>query len=164
MKYTGGGGTFAKFEKPGDRYEGTLVATRTLPNKFQAGKSDPVADFVGKDGSKFTVRLAPTALNAAWEQAKPQPGEYIILVFERTYPSKFGQPGKEISVDIPARDGGEPQAPAAGGGSASPIEAAYAKAVELKGEAAAKQIRTAVESVEKDPAKQAAMLLKAVGA
>jgi phosphoribosylanthranilate isomerase len=44
------------------------------------------------------------------------------------------------------------------------LEAAYARAVQLKGEAAARQIRMAVESVEKDPAKQAAMLLKAVGA
>jgi len=44
------------------------------------------------------------------------------------------------------------------------VEKAYAKAVELKGEAAAKQILTAVQSVEKDLEKQAAMLWKAVGA
>jgi hypothetical protein len=44
------------------------------------------------------------------------------------------------------------------------VEAAYQKAVELKGEATVRQIRKAVESVESDPAKQAAMLLKAVGA
>jgi hypothetical protein len=44
------------------------------------------------------------------------------------------------------------------------VETAYQKVVELRGDAAAAQIRKAVESVEKDPAKQAAMLWKAVGA
>jgi hypothetical protein len=44
------------------------------------------------------------------------------------------------------------------------VEAAYEKLVELKGETAARQIRMAVESVERDLAKQRAMLLKAAGA
>jgi hypothetical protein len=44
------------------------------------------------------------------------------------------------------------------------VEAAYQKMVELKGESVARQIELAVQSVENDPAKQAAMMLKAVGA
>lgn len=43
------------------------------------------------------------------------------------------------------------------------VEAAYQKVVERKGEEAARQIRAALEVVEKDPAKQAVILLKTVG-
>lgn len=173
MKFQGGGGgAFAKFEKPGDKYAGVVAGTRELPNKFQNGAMQTVIDLVTRGGDKITVRLDKKALIDAWATAVAKcgnlTGRYVTFEFERTYQSKRGgQPGKDITVDVAdvaeqngSTIAGEAQQPTG----PSPIEEAYAKVVAARGAEQAAQIRKAVESVERDPVKQAVLLLKAVGA
>jgi len=104
-KYEASKGGYVKFQNIGDRFEGTLVGVQRKPNKFRPGTEDAVATFKRPDGTQFSVRLSQTSLVDAWTQAQPQPGERVVLTFERTYPTNFGNPGKDISVDIPSRDG-----------------------------------------------------------
>lgn len=103
-KYTSSGGeSYVKFQNVGDRHEGTLIGSQQKPNKFKPGTSDIVALFKRSDGTQFSVRITQTALLDAWYTANPKSGEYVIFTFEKLYPSKFGNPGKDISVDIPSR-------------------------------------------------------------
>jgi hypothetical protein len=169
MKYSGGGGgVFVKFEKIGDKHAGTVTGTREIANKMNVGTMQTVVDVVKADGTKITVALGPKALQAAWANAVAANGGSLVgrkvaFEFESTYkPKNGGNLGKEISVDVEDGGGSSPATAALPTGDAAEIEAAYKVAVEKKGEAGAAQILKAVQSVEKDPVKQAAMLLKAV--
>lgn len=167
MRYqSNGGGTFVKFETVGTKHEGKFLGTRQLPNKFKGG-ADTVVDLMRADGTRISIRLDKKDLTENWAIIDPRPsaGEHIVFTFEGTYPSKFGNPGKRIPIDMPERaDDGAPttQAPAAG---SSDVETAYAALVKVKGEAAAKAIKKAAEGVAKgDLAKQTEILTKAVAA
>jgi hypothetical protein len=173
MKFVGGGGgTFAKFDKIGDKFAGTVTGTRELPNKFQNGAMQTIVDLAQKDGTRLSVRLDKRALIDAWSVATGKCGNligrYVIFEFEKTYQSKRGgQAGKDITIDVVDVTGTPPAGEPSTGPSAPPVDLladAYGKVVASKGAEAAAQIRKAVESVEKDVTKQAAMLLKAVGA
>jgi len=149
----GGGGKYQKFEKVGDRHEGTYVSSRTVANTFKAGTSNLVAEFVRKDGTKFALRLSQRALVDAWEQAQPVLGEYLILVFEKTYSTKYGNPGKEIFIDIPSRgSSAAPPEPKTG------IEAKRQRLRELKGVQVADLMYAALETKYPDVAAREAAL------
>lgn len=173
MKYPSNGGNFANFNNVGDRYDGTYLCERAVPSQY--GGDDRCIEVTLANGGTVLVRLNLAAIGRQWAYAKtkqaPRVGERLSFEFMSKYDSKKFGPGrgKNVEIDFLDRVVGEAAVAVettgtlvAGAGAA--LEAAYDVAVSMKGEATAKQIRAAVESVEKDPAAQARMLLKAVGA
>lgn len=165
MKFTGGGGSFAKFDKIGDRVAGKVVGTRELPNKFQNNAPQTVVDLLGADGVRTSVRLDKRALIDTWAQATAKLGDLvgktIVFEFVKTYQSKRGgAPGKDITLEILDGPDGAPAAAALG---EDPSAEAYARLVAAKGDTIAAQIKRAVEAVEKDAVKRAAMYDKQAG-
>lgn len=167
MKYPSGGGTFAKFDKPGDKYTGRFTGSRMVSGKFGPKL---VVDLLQDDGTTIAVDLGLKALETQWNAANAArsvtPGERLAFEFEKTYDSpKYGKGrGKDVTIDFLDRTDEAPAKPEAQTAS-SDVEAAYDAVVKAKGADAAKAIRAAVEGVAKgDPAKQAELLRKAVAA
>lgn len=164
---SGGSGSFAKFQTIGEKHDGVLVGIRQLPNKFKANEPDFVADFKRADGAAFSVRLTQKALIDAWFSAKPVVGERVVLTFEKTYPTNFGNPGKDISVDMVDRASGAPAAAPATSAPTAPVAASEYDQLALRltgklGHAAAGPVIVALAQIFSDPAERLAQLQKAV--
>lgn len=152
-----GSGSYFRWDVVGKVFEGRFVG---LGTGSYEGRTTYHAKFTTDAGE---IRVdTPTVLRrrldpTADADVRINPGDQCRITFTGTKKGKQPVPMKMFDIEVD-RGGAAP----AGGGD---VEEAYALVVAAKGEAAAKAIRNAVENVAKnDPAKQADLLRKAVGA
>lgn len=174
MKFrSSGGGDFVKFDKVGDGVHGFVESVGSAQNKFNGGV-DTIITIKESTGRVLKVRCDKKALRDAAADVMAnggfRVGEPISVVLEGVYDSKqYGKgKGKDITIDLPGRDGSAPPAtPPATTTSVTlaldpQVQAAYISLEKAKGEESAKTILAAVQSVAKgDVPKQVELLAKA---
>jgi len=92
------GGEFVKFENPGDKVSGTITAIRK--HRFDDGNVVPQIYLTDDGGDERTLTAGQVRLKAALSEQRPEVGDHITVVFERSEKRAGGKTLKHFAVTL----------------------------------------------------------------
>jgi hypothetical protein len=89
-----------KFTEPGDRLIGELVNVSIVKSSFGNNNRYPLLEVRADGGKLYEVHASPTVLVNQFRRIRPQPGEWVSILFKGDAVGATGRSYKDFSLRV----------------------------------------------------------------